>query len=64
MTAGVIHTIRCDQTIDGEQCNQEWYAPLPMANHRELRAHLRKRGWRRKRDGRDLCPDHAQETAR
>ena len=59
MSAGVIHTIRCDATADdGEQCTAERYWMLPVAHHRELRAHLRTQGWRHTRDGRDWCPDH------
>jgi len=59
MTAGVIPTIRCDHDTDGEQCDVEWFAPVTMPHHRALRAFLRDQGWRRTRDGRDLCPDHA-----
>jgi hypothetical protein len=59
MTAGTIPTIRCDHLDDqGEQCDHEWSAPTPMPNHRALRAFLREQGWQRRRDGRDLCPDH------
>ncbi|WP_326768821.1 hypothetical protein OG978_33635 [Streptomyces sp. NBC_01591] len=60
MSAGVIHTIRCDAEVDGEQCGNERFWPVDVAHHRELRAHLRKQGWRRRAD-RDLCPDHATE---
>ncbi|MFD0269633.1 hypothetical protein ACFVGY_24155 [Streptomyces sp. NPDC127106] len=64
MTAGLIPTIRCDFTGEtaGDECDQEWFAPLPMPHHRALRAWLRARGWRRLRDGRDLCPDHAHSS--
>ncbi|MER7623896.1 hypothetical protein [Streptomyces sp. NPDC126503] len=60
MTAGVIPVIRCDyRDADGEQCDRERGAPVHMPHHRALRAFLREQGWRRRRDGRDLCPDHA-----
>ncbi|MFG2667621.1 hypothetical protein ACGFY6_25680 [Streptomyces sp. NPDC048387] len=64
MTAGIIPTIRCDFTGEspGDECDREWFAPLPMPHHRALRAWLRARGWRRLRDGRDLCPDHAHPS--
>ncbi|MFB6507521.1 hypothetical protein ACFC07_34875 [Streptomyces sp. NPDC056099] len=55
----MVHTIRCDADADGEQCGNERFWPVDVAHHRELRAHLRKQGWRHTRDGRDLCPDHA-----
>nr|MDT0519877.1 hypothetical protein [Streptomyces sp. DSM 41633] len=68
MTAGSILTIRCDYTDetgvgDGDECDREWSAPVPMPHHRALRAWLRARGWRRLRDGRDLCPDHAHRSS-
>ncbi|MFE5718568.1 hypothetical protein [Streptomyces erythrochromogenes] len=68
MTAGIIPTIRCDYTgetgsDDGDaECDREWFAPVTMPHHRTLRAWLRARGWRRLRDGRDLCPDHAHSS--
>ncbi|MEV7581645.1 hypothetical protein [Streptomyces erythrochromogenes] len=61
MTAGIIPTIKCDWTgpsNSNDDCDQEWFAPVTMPHHRALRAWLRARGWRRLRDGRDLCPDH------
>ncbi|MFF4661982.1 hypothetical protein [Streptomyces sp. NPDC001282] len=65
MSAVVIHMVRCDAEIADETCGTERFWPLPVAHHRELRAHLRKQGWRRTHDGRDLCPDHAtKETTR
>ena len=60
MSAGVIHTIRCDAEVDGERCDSERFWPVAVAHHRELRANLRTVGWRR-RAGRDLCPDHATQ---
>ena len=60
MSAGDIPTIRCDHHDPaGEQCDAERFAPVTMPHHRALRAFLRDQGWRRRRDGRDLCPDHA-----
>ncbi|MEU2454780.1 hypothetical protein ABZ605_32415 [Streptomyces sp. NPDC012765] len=70
MTAGNIPTIRCDYTGetgagDGDaECDREWFAPVPMPHHRALRAWLRARGWRRLRDGRDLCPNHAHRSSK
>ncbi|MFE9481222.1 hypothetical protein ACFYNM_21775 [Streptomyces spororaveus] len=64
MTAESISTIRCDFTDEtGDDCDREWYSPVPMPHHRALRAWLRTRGWRRLRDGRDLCPDHAHRSS-
>lgn len=63
MTAETYHAIRCDQHTNGERCGEEWGHPVRVANHRELRRHLKDRGWRRTRDGRDLCPDHAKPEA-
>lgn len=60
MSADVVHLIRCDAVVDGDQCGNERFWPVSVAHHRELRANLRKQGWRR-RAGRDLCPDHATE---
>ncbi|MFD3333561.1 hypothetical protein ACFWV1_13075 [Streptomyces sp. NPDC058700] len=63
MSAGVIPTIRCDHIdAEGEQCDSERFAPVTMPHHRALRAFLRDQGWRRRRDGRDLCPDHATRS--
>jgi hypothetical protein len=52
--------VRCDHRgPDGVRCDTEWGHPTRVDTHRELRRHLRGSGWRRTRDGRDLCPDHA-----
>lgn len=60
MSAEMTLSIRCDhQDSAGEQCGTEWGHPTRVDTHRELRRHLKDRGWRRTRDGRDLCPDHA-----
>ncbi|MCY0946318.1 hypothetical protein [Streptomyces antarcticus] len=64
MTAGNIPTISCDFTDEAAtECDQEWFSPVSMPHHRALRAWLRERGWRRLRDGSDLCPGHAQRPS-
>jgi hypothetical protein len=64
MSAEIYLAIHCDHLAPGdtgqpERCNTEWSHPTYVATHRELRRHLKKHGWRRTRDGRDLCPEHA-----
>jgi hypothetical protein len=55
--------IRCDHRDPAdEQCMTEWQHPVWAPTHTELRRYLKKHGWRRTRDGRDLCPDHAGPT--
>lgn len=56
MTAVVYHAIRCDQP----GCDAEETSPKPVWNASELRGGLRKAGWKRTRDHRDLCPKHAK----
>ncbi|MFF7824234.1 hypothetical protein ACFZCM_03325 [Streptomyces rochei] len=64
MSADAYLVIRCDETdgtqIDG-RCASEgtWPVRHDPHTHRELRRLLKThRGWRRTRDGRDICPDH------
>lgn len=65
MSAGVIFTIRCDHTTDNGEaaCDQEWFAPVSVTGHRDLRRHLKNCGWSRTRTA-DFCPDHATRPAR
>jgi hypothetical protein len=64
VSAEVTLTIRCDHDdARAGQCGTEWGHPVAVANHTELRRHLKERGWRRTRDGRDLCPRHAPAPA-
>ncbi|MER5559662.1 hypothetical protein ACWGLE_01295 [Streptomyces sp. NPDC055897] len=63
MTADSYLVIRCDGTENlGGPCDEEWSHPVHVATHTELRRHLKARGWRRTRDGRDLCPDCARHA--
>ncbi|GLP64262.1 hypothetical protein TUSST3_08820 [Streptomyces sp. TUS-ST3] len=66
MTADAYLVVRCDGPdatdagLDGE-CVAEGTWPIrhDPYTHRELRRLLKQhRGWRRTRDGRDLCPNH------
>ncbi|MEU6342180.1 hypothetical protein ABZ883_14710 [Streptomyces sp. NPDC046977] len=61
MTADAYLTIRCDDSA----CDAEgsWPVRHDPHTHRELRRLLKGHGWRRTRDGRDLCPDHAPAPA-
>lgn len=65
MSAGAYLVIRCDAADDtafDSRCGSEghWPVQLEPHTHQELRRLLKtERGWRRTRDGRDLCPDHA-----
>lgn len=68
MTADAYLVLRCDAAdetaagIDGD-CVAEgtWPIRFEPHTHRELRRLLKEhRGWRRTRDGRDLCPTHAE----
>lgn len=58
MSAYVV--IACDaETVPGERCMTE-DSPIGLPQYAtEARARLAREGWRRTRDGRDLCPDHA-----
>lgn len=59
MSAETYLAVRCDHRDDaGERCDTEWSHPTRVDTHRELRRHLKARGWRFGRR-RDLCPDHA-----
>ncbi|MFC8447594.1 hypothetical protein [Kitasatospora sp. NPDC057223] len=59
MSAETYLAVRCDhQDGDGERCDTEWSHPTRVDTHRELRRHLKTRGWRFGRHH-DLCPDHA-----
>lgn len=60
MSHRVEHLIWCDHVNSaGARCDRERGAPIATFTATELRRYLRTRGWRRTRDGRDLCPDHA-----
>lgn len=63
MSADAYLVIRCDHRTDGEQCDSERGWPTRVDTHRELRRLLREVGWRRTRNGNDLCPDHAEEQS-
>lgn len=63
MTADAYLVIRCDHRTDGEGCDAEWGHAVRVANHTELRRHLKDRGWTRGR-GKDFCPDHPKESRR
>ena len=71
MTADAYLVLRCDAPddtdagIDGD-CMAEgsWPIRFEPHTHRELRRLLKGRGWRWTRDGRDLCPDHANPRLR
>jgi hypothetical protein len=67
VTADAYLVLRCDAAddsdagIDGD-CVAEgtWPVRFEPHTHRELRRLLKvHRGWRRTRDGRDICPDHS-----
>jgi hypothetical protein len=61
VSAEVHLAVRCDhRDPDGDQCMTEWGHPVWVPHHTALRRYLKARGWRRTRDGRDLCPDHAR----
>lgn len=62
VSAAAYLVLHCDHhNPDGQQCDAEGSYAGWAANHRELRRHLKGHGWRRTRDGRDLCPDHANQ---
>jgi hypothetical protein len=63
MTADAYLVIRCDHVDGGEECDEEWGHPVRVANHTELRRHLKAKGWTRSR-GKDFCPDHPKESQR
>lgn len=56
-------TIDCDHTEpDGTECTASGHcAAWLYGPAHQLRAYLREKGWAR-RNGRDLCPDHAAAT--
>ncbi|MCU1613691.1 MAG: hypothetical protein JWO98_1231 [Frankiales bacterium] len=59
MSAAAYHVIRCDGRI-GEGCgaDAEIGTSFEARNVTQVRAHAKKvSGWRRTRDGRDLCPE-------
>ncbi len=64
MTADAYLVLRCDAADQAEsdgRCGAEgsWPIRFDPHTHRELRRLLKGRGWRRTRDGRDHCPNHA-----
>lgn len=66
MTADAYLVLRCDAADETESdgfCCAEGSHPGRVANHTELRRHLKARGWRRTRAGEDLCPDHVPPAA-
>lgn len=50
-----------DETESDGRCGAEGSRPIRFDphTHRELRRLLKGRGWRRTRNGRDHCPNHA-----
>lgn len=61
MAADAYLIILCDHR-DCEAPEGHWPVRFEPHTHRELRRLLKaERGWRRTRDGRDLCPRHAAE---
>jgi len=61
MSADAYLTVRCDS--DGCHAEGTWPVRHHPHTHRELRRLLKEnRGWRRTRDGRDLCPEHARSA--
>jgi hypothetical protein len=62
VTADAYLVILCD----GDGCEEpegHWPVRFEPHTHQQLRRLLKEqRGWRRTRDGRDLCPAHAQPT--
>jgi hypothetical protein len=57
----IVHCNATDPSSSDGQCDSEGHWPVRVANHRELRRLLKaERGWRWTRDGRDLCPKHAE----
>ncbi|MCW7941626.1 hypothetical protein AAW14_06150 [Streptomyces hygroscopicus] len=67
MTADAYLVLRCDADdeteTDGRCCAEgSWPVRFEPHTHQHLRRLLKeRRGWRRTRDGRDLCPDHASD---
>jgi hypothetical protein len=65
VTADAYLVLRCDAADETEsdgRCGGEgsWPVRFEPHTHRTLRRLLKaRRGWRRTRDGRDLCPKHA-----
>jgi len=57
MSADAYLIVLCDRP-DCECPEGHWPVRFEPHNHRELRRLLKTRGWRRTRDGRDLCPEH------
>ena len=61
MAADAYLVILCDHP-GCESPEGHWPVRCEPNTHRELRRLLKtERGWRRTRDGRDLCPCHAEE---
>lgn len=61
MTAAAYLVLRCDHP----GCDTEHGTPLPVFTAAELRAALKRNGWRRRRRGAvlvDLCPTHARRA--
>lgn len=59
MSAETYLARRCDHHDEnGERCDTEWTHPTRADTQRELRRHLKARGWTFGRRG-DRCPDHA-----
>jgi hypothetical protein len=65
VSADAYLVIRCDAADEREtdgRCGAEasWPVRFEPHTHQHLRRLLKeRRGWRRTRDGRDLCPEHA-----
>ena len=51
MSATAVLMILCDECEDAEIGT-----PFAARTHREVRAHNKRVGWRRTRNGRDICP--------
>ncbi|EPD94562.1 hypothetical protein HMPREF1486_03115 [Streptomyces sp. HPH0547] len=63
MSADSYLLILCDHP-DCEYPEGHWPVRFEPYTHSELRRLLKtRRGWRRTRDGRDLCPDHRNTEA-
>jgi hypothetical protein len=63
VTADAYLIILCDHP-GCELPEGHWPVRFDPHTHQHLRRLLKeRRGWRRTRDGRDLCPEHAAEAA-
>lgn len=60
MTADSYLVIQCDHRDGDEECDAEWGHPVRVADHTELRRHLKTQGWSHDRAGHDFCPDHTK----